>query len=176
MRARLRVRADLLGGIVYLMAVTSGALTPTPGGVGEEDVLFDGNPALVPSVAILLLCIITLGLALPVLWFRQKGKHYRLTSQRVVIESGVFSKKLEQIDLYRVTDYVVERPFGQRLLGTGNLVLEALDTTTPMLRLDGLGTDVVALYEKVRIATEAAKARRGVRVVDYGEPGVPIPG
>jgi len=92
------------------------------------------------------------------------------------VESGLFSKKMEQVDLYRITDYVVERPFGQRLVGTGNLVLEAINSTSPMLRLDGLKTDVMALYEKLRAATEASKARRGVRVVDYGEPGMPIVG
>ncbi|MFO0569705.1 MAG: PH domain-containing protein [Polyangiaceae bacterium] len=140
----------------------------------QEDVLFEGGPALVPGIGSLLLCILTLGLALPVLWFRRNGKRYKITTQRLVVEVGLFSKTMEQIDLYRITDYVVERPFGQRMLGTGNLVLEAIDSTTPMLRLDGLKTDVVALYEKLRIATEAAKQRRGVRVVDYGEPGVPV--
>ena len=79
----------------------------------------------------------------------------------------MFGKRLDQIDLYRIADYVVERPFAQRLLGTGNLVLEALDKTTPELRLEGLKTDVVALYEKLRVATEAEKRRRGVRLVDY---------
>jgi uncharacterized membrane protein YdbT with pleckstrin-like domain len=109
-----------------------------------------------------------------VLWVRARGKHYRITSQRIVIDLGLFSKKMEQVDLYRITDYVVERPFGQRIMGTGNLVLEAMDSTSPVIRLDALKTDVVALYEKLRVATEAAKQRRGVRVVDYGEPGIPV--
>ena len=154
--------------------MTESKLTPTPSAVTAEDVLFDGYPALVPNLAILLLAILTLGLALPFLWFRQRGRHYRVTTQRIVVEAGVFSKKMEQVDLYRITDYVVERPFGQRLLGTGNVILEAIDSTSPVVRLDGLKTDVVALYEKLRVATEAAKQRRGVRVLDYGEPGIPI--
>ena len=150
------------------------AKTPGPPDAAAEDLLFEGSPALVPGVGLLLLCIVTLGLALPFLWFRAKAKHYRVTTQRIVVEVGLFSKTMEQVDLYRITDYVVERPFGQRIMGTGNLILEAIDSTSPMLRLDGLKTDVVALYEKLRVATEAAKQRRGVRVVDYGEPGVPI--
>lgn len=145
------------------------------GEASGEDLLFEGHPALVPSLGILLICIVTLGLALGVLWFRARSKRYKITSQRIVVDMGLFSKKMEQVDLYRITDYVVERPFGQRIMGTGNLVLEAIDSTSPVLRLDALKTDVVALYEKLRVATEAAKQRRGVRVVDYGEPGVPIP-
>jgi len=154
--------------------MTEPKLTPTPGAVTNEDVLFDGYPALIPNIAILLLAVLTLGLALPFLWFRMRGRHYRVTTQRIVVEAGVFSKKMEQVDLYRITDYVVERPFGQRLLGTGNVVLEAIDSTSPVLRLDGLKTDVVALYEQLRTATEASKRSRGVRVLDYGEPGIPL--
>jgi uncharacterized membrane protein YdbT with pleckstrin-like domain len=149
--------------------------TPTSGDVtAAEQVLFEGHPALVPGLGRLLLAILTLGLALPFLWLRSRAKHYKLTTQRIVVEEGLFSKKLEQVDLYRITDYVVERPFGQRIMGTGNLVLEAIDSTSPVIRLDALRTDVVALYEKLRAATEAAKQRRGVRVVDYGEPGMPV--
>lgn len=153
-------------------AVPPTATTPHP--PEGEQTLYEGNPAMVPNVGSLLLCIITLGIALLFLWLRAKGRHYRITNQRIVIEDGLFSKKLEQVDLYRITDYVVERPFGQRIMGTGNIVLEAIDSTSPMLRIANLKTDVVDLYEKLRIATEAAKQRRGVRVVDYGEPGLPI--
>jgi uncharacterized membrane protein YdbT with pleckstrin-like domain len=144
------------------------AQDPTlPKPADDEVVLFEGNPALVPSIGALLVSILTLGLALLVYYVRSKGRLYRVTSQRIVVEQGIFSKKMDQIDLYRISDYVVERPFGQRLLGTGNLVLEALDKTTPEVRLEGLKTDVIALYEKLRKATEAEKRRRGVRLIDY---------
>jgi uncharacterized membrane protein YdbT with pleckstrin-like domain len=144
------------------------AQDPTlPKPADDEVVLFEGNPALVPSIGALLVSILTVGLALLVYYVRSKGRLYRVTSQRIVVEQGIFSKKMDQIDLYRISDYVVERPFGQRLLGTGNLVLEALDKTTPEVRLEGLQTDVVALYEKLRKATEAEKRRRGVRLIDY---------
>jgi uncharacterized membrane protein YdbT with pleckstrin-like domain len=133
----------------------------------DEQVLFEGNPALVPGIGALLISILTVGLALLVFLWRSKSRSYRITTQRIVVEQGIFSKKMDQIDLYRINDYVVERPFGQRLLGTGNLVLEALDKTTPELRLEGLKTDVVALYEQLRKATEAEKRRRGVRLIDY---------
>ncbi len=133
----------------------------------EEQVLYEGRGGLLPSVSALLLCVITLGLGVLYYWIERLGRAYRITTQRIVVERGVFSKRLEQVDLYRITDYVVERPFGQRLMGTGNLLLRSMDPTTPELRLYGLDTDVVALYEKLRTATEAAKGKRGVRVVDY---------
>jgi len=137
-----------------------------PASRAGEEVLFEGHPALVSSLGALVLSILTLGLGLLVLLWRSRSQHYRITTQRVVVERGIFSKRLDQIDLYRINDYVVERPFFQRLLGTGNIVLEALDKTTPELELHGLKTDVVALYEKLRQATEAEKRQRGVRLVD----------
>jgi uncharacterized membrane protein YdbT with pleckstrin-like domain len=132
-----------------------------------EEVLFEGRAALVPGVGTLLLAILTLGLWLIVRWFQTLGRTYRITTRRIVVETGVLSKKLEQIDLYRVADYTVERPFGQRIMGTGNLLLKTFDKTTPELSVLAINTDVVKLYERVRAATEADKARRGVRMVDY---------
>jgi uncharacterized membrane protein YdbT with pleckstrin-like domain len=132
-----------------------------------EQVLFEGRTALVPGLGALCLVVLTLGLALIYYGVRRLGTSYKLTTQRIVVERGIFSKALEQVDIYRITDYVVERPFGQRLLGTGNLVIEAMDKTTPVLRLEALKTDVVGLYEKLRVATEAEKRLRGVRVIDY---------
>jgi len=136
-----------------------------------EEVLFEGRAALVPSFGTLLMAIFTLGLWLLVRWFQTVGKNYRITTRRIVVETGVLSKKLEQIDLYRVADYTVERPFGQRIMGTGNLLLKTFDKTTPELNVLSIKTDVVKLYESVRAATEADKARRGVRMVDYETAG-----
>lgn len=129
--------------------------------------LFEGSPAIVSSVAEAVLAILTVGIAWVWLWLRSRAVHYKVTTHRVVIEQGIFSKRLEQIDLYRVDDYVVELPFGQRLLGTGNLVITTSDRTTKGdVRLNRLRADVRKLYEELRAATEDDKARRGVRRFD----------
>jgi len=107
--------------------VVSGAESDHSG----ELVLFEGRPALVPSLAVLLLCIITVGLWLLPRWWHRGSKLYRVTTRRIVVETGVLSKRLEQIDLYRIADYTVDRPFGQRVMGTGNLLLKTFDKSTP---------------------------------------------
>jgi uncharacterized membrane protein YdbT with pleckstrin-like domain len=132
-----------------------------------EEILFEGRVALIPSVGTLVLAVLTLGLWLVVRWAKTLGQSYRVTTRRIVVETGVLSKKLEQIDLYRIADYTVDRPFGQRLMGTGNLLLKTFDKTSPELDLRCIKTDVVGLYERLRAATEADKVRRGVRMVDY---------
>lgn len=132
----------------------------------DEELLFDGHPALFQTIGQVFLAILTLGIAALVLSFKRKGVHYRVTTQRVVIETGVLSKRMDQLDVYRINDYTVELPLGQRMVGTGNLILKSMDPTTPEVRLVGLKTDVRALYENLRRATEIEKQRRGVRVVD----------
>ena len=145
-----------------MLSATPGTNATEPG----EEVLFDGNPALVPSVGALLLAIATLGLWLIPLWWSSRGRRYRLTTKRVVVETGILNKRLEQVDLYRVSDYTVLRPISQRIMGTGNLILRTLDHTSPEVLVSNIKTDVVALYERIRAATEAEKRKRGVRVMD----------
>lgn len=142
-------------------------MTPTPSpAAGPEETLFEGHPAPIPSIGALFLTIITLGLAALYFWMKSLGTTYKVTTRRVIVERGLLGKRLEQVDAYRIKDYVVERPLGQRLLGTGNLQLLTMDSTTPRLELRGIKADVVALYDKLRAAAESDRARRGVRIVD----------
>ena len=141
-------------------------MTLTPASADTEETLFDGHPAAVASFGALLLAVLTLGLGWIYLYASAKATHIKVTTRRVIVERGLLSKRLEQVDAYRIKDFVVERPLGQRLLGTGNLQLLTMDATAPRVDLYGLRTDVVALYERLRAATEADRMRRGVRIVD----------
>jgi Bacterial PH domain len=160
--------SNAMGAAASAPAYAPGGLLPQPG--GAEVILFQGKPAVISTFGGLMLAIVTLGLAALVMWIQRGGTHYRITSQRIVIERGVFSKEMQQVDLYRVVDYVVKRSFGERILGTGTIVLETMDKTTAELRITGIRTDVMALYERLRAATEAEKRSRGVRVVDFERP------
>lgn len=146
----------------------SGAIQPAGGSAlaGGEQVLYEGEPALVSSIGIVFLLILTVGLAWIWLYFVRGGTKYKITTQRVVIDRGIFSKKMEQLELYRISDFTVDRPFGQRILGTGNITLTTFDKTTPVVELAALKTDVVSLYETMRTAVESAKQARGVRLLD----------
>jgi uncharacterized membrane protein YdbT with pleckstrin-like domain len=147
-----------------------GAIQPmSPAGQpgANEQVLFEGQPALVHSLGALLLAIFTLGIAVLFFWLKRGGVTYRVTNQRIVVDKGILNKKMEQLDLYRIQDFTVDRPFGQRIMGTGNLRLTTFDKTTPVVELTGLKTDVVQLYETLRVAVEGSKQLRGVRTVDY---------
>lgn len=138
---------------------------PTSLPTGERTI-YEGRPAALGTFSNCLVAVTTLGIAAIYYYLKAQSRKFRVTSQRVVVEQGLLSKKLEQIDLYRLNDYVVERSLGQRIMGTGTLILRAMDRTTPELRLENLKTNVEALYEVIRKASEAEKQKRLVRVVD----------
>ena len=156
--------------------ITSAAAAPmvqAPSGVlapGQEETFFEGKPAAIGSVGALLIVILTAGLAAIYFWIRASGTRYRITSQRVIVETGLLSKRTDQLDLYRIVDFVVERSFGQRIMGTGTITIDSMDKTTPVTRIEGIRTNVMGLYERLRAAAEVEKKQRMVRPMDIERP------
>ena len=56
---------------------------------------------------------------------------YKLTEEKLLIETGFLSKKEEEIRLYRIMDMTLVRPLGQRLFGLGTIHLCTADKSTP---------------------------------------------
>ena len=50
-----------------------------------------------------------------------RTQSYRLTNQRMLIESGVFSRTINEIDLRTVDDITFHQRFSERLLGLGQI-------------------------------------------------------
>jgi uncharacterized membrane protein YdbT with pleckstrin-like domain len=67
-----------------------------------------------------------------------KSHHYRITSQRILIESGVFSKQIEEIDMRTVGDLEFRQGLFERLLGIGTVTIVSSDRTADRIRLMGL--------------------------------------
>ncbi len=56
---------------------------------------------------------------------------YRLTDDKLIISTGLFSTKEEEIRLYRIMDVTLNRTFGDKLWGLGTIHLCSSDKTTP---------------------------------------------
>jgi uncharacterized membrane protein YdbT with pleckstrin-like domain len=67
-----------------------------------------------------------------------KSHHYRITNQRIVIESGVLSRQIEEIDMRNVEDLVYRQSLLERLLKIGDITIISADRTTGRVRLVGL--------------------------------------
>ncbi|MBI3269101.1 MAG: PH domain-containing protein [Planctomycetes bacterium] len=134
---------------------------PTP----PEDVIFEGSPSVLASVGDLLLCLVTLGLYALYRWLHCLSSRFRITTQRLEFELGIFSKRRDVLWLYRVEDLDLEQPFLQRLMGTGNIEVISSDKTTPDLHLNGLA-GASQVYDRLKAAVERERMRRQVRTID----------
>ncbi len=56
---------------------------------------------------------------------------YKLTEEKLMIETGFFSKKEEEIRLYRIMDLTLNRTLGQRMFGLGTIHCCTADKSTP---------------------------------------------
>jgi len=56
---------------------------------------------------------------------------YKLTEEKLYVESGFLSKKEEEVRLYRIMDLTLNRPLGQRIFGLGTIHCCTADKSTP---------------------------------------------
>ena len=54
---------------------------------------------------------------------------YKCTAEKLVIETGLLSKKEEEIRLYRILDVTLVRPLSQRIFGVGTIHCCSADKT-----------------------------------------------
>jgi uncharacterized membrane protein YdbT with pleckstrin-like domain len=129
----------------------------------DEQTLFKGHPAIIGSVTRLLIAIFTLGIGAIWFWLKAINTQYLITSQRIVIETGIFSREIETLEIYQIDDIHLEKPLNQRIMGTGNMVLLTRDLSAPKVLLERLPVDVRELYEQMRPCIQQARFRFHVR-------------
>ncbi len=56
---------------------------------------------------------------------------YKLTEEKLLIESGFLTKKEEEVRLYRIMDLTLKRTLGQRIFGLGTIHCCTADKSTP---------------------------------------------
>ncbi|MFL6245191.1 MAG: PH domain-containing protein [Thermoanaerobaculia bacterium] len=74
-------------------------------------------------------------IALVIAWMRLRSTMYRVTNQRVVVEEGIFSKKVDEIDLRYVDDSNFSQTLADRILGIGSVTLISSDKSSPRYML-----------------------------------------
>lgn len=94
-------------------------------------------------------------IALVVAWLRLRTTNYTVTNQRVIVEQGILSKAVDEIDLRYVDDSQFHQTLIHRVLGIGNVTLMSSDETTPQFVLRSV-RDPRRVREIVR--TEAYQA------------------
>ena len=112
-----------------------------------------------------------LGLLVPVVWagwsyLTVRCRIYELTSQRLRKYEGVLNQKIDELELYRVKDFTMKRPFVYRLVGLSTLVLQTSDRSHPEVEIKAV-RDALNLREILRRQVEHWRDKKRVREVDF---------
>jgi len=154
----------------------------------SEEVLWKGSPSQVLNlgkyvVALLLAIGIAIGglffppvwaaLLVPLGWavwvfIETKSIRHELTTERIRMSRGVFNQQLDDVELYRVKDTSMERPFWYRVFGLSSLIIETSDRSQPRIEIKAVhnGDD---LRETLRKQVEFWRDKKRVREVDMDE-------
>jgi membrane protein YdbS with pleckstrin-like domain len=101
---------------------------------------------------------------LPGLWialkiaYKKVSMRYRLTNQRMFRDSGILSRRHDELELIRVDDVSVAQNVVQRVFRVGLVTLHTTDTTDPKLTIEGI-EDPVEVKERIRELVRARRSR-----------------
>ena len=94
-------------------------------------------------------------------WLNWKNTVYRITNDRIEFERGIFSKSVQNMDLWRVKDIDFNQSLVQRLFGLGRIHIETSDKDIPIIDIGPI-KGARDLYNKLKKAELDADRRRGV--------------
>jgi membrane protein YdbS with pleckstrin-like domain len=163
-----RLLARETPGILWAVALTPIAILVLPyaldlaRGLGRQvRVAIAENLSAIRLVVIgAVLLVSLLRLARVVLRYLQlKTTRYRLTNQRLTIESGLVSKRVDDVDLRSVQDVALAQSPLERILGVGRLEIVSSDPTRPRLTLTGIA-DPASVRERLRASAYQASQRQ----------------
>jgi uncharacterized membrane protein YdbT with pleckstrin-like domain len=118
--------------------------------------------------------LIFAGLVLPLggwgwAWLANRCRVYEVTNERLKISTGVFTRRTEELELYRVKDTSLIEPLLYRLFGAGNVVLTSADESTPSVTLEAV-PNARGLREEIRRHVEVRRDRKRVRFAEIDDP------
>lgn len=91
---------------------------------------------------------------------------YRLTDDKLIVSTGLFSINEEEMRLYRIMDVTLKRSFGERLWGLGTIHICSSDKTTPELNIKRVRQSV-DVKEMLSDMVEAARKKNRVSAREF---------
>lgn len=135
-----------------------------------EEIIWRGRSSQWKNFGLYILCALFCWLIVPIFialarYLQTKCKIFELTTERLKITEGVFSKVTETLELYRVKDLETRQPFLYRLVGVENIHINTTDLTTPFVFVEAIPKSV-GFGDRLRNQVEAVRMQKGVRELD----------
>ena len=160
----------------------------------DEQAVWQGNPSQILNLHVFLLCALVAGgllfaafffsatlgapwmyvvgglAVIPLAWafvrfLQTKFWRYELTSERLRIRQGILSRRTDEIELYRVKDYVLNEPLALRMFGLGDIALTTTDDANRNVLLRAIRRPE-ALRDEIRKYVEIRRQVKGVRITE----------
>ncbi len=90
-----------------------------------------------------------------------KSIRYDLSSDRIEWSRGIFNRKVDNIDMFRVIDIKLHRSLLDCLLGIGSVTLFTKDETSPVFEFEKIGRPKM-VYDMIKNTSLAADRKQGV--------------
>lgn len=111
------------------------------------------------SIAVTLALLLSILLLYRFIYLRRI--RYRIGAEQLVSEHGIFQRKVDYMELYRIVDFTEHQSLLQQLCGLKTVSIFSTDRNTPRLDLTGIRNkeEVVAL---IRERVEYNKRKKGI--------------
>jgi uncharacterized membrane protein YdbT with pleckstrin-like domain len=141
-----------------------------PSSVAAEEIVWRGTSSQWKNFGVYLLCGLLCWLIVPIFfalvyYLKTRCKVFELTTQRLKITSGVFTKVTETLELYRVKDIETRQPFFSRLVGVENVQMTTSDVSSPLVLIEAVPSSV-GFADKLRNQVEIIRQQKRVRAID----------
>ena len=90
---------------------------------------------------------------------------YTLTGEKLLIDTGIFLRKQEEVRLYRIVDFTVKQRFWQRIFGVGNIEISSSDNSQEDFTL----FEVKNPYKIKELISEKVEQERSNKNIFSGE-------
>lgn len=121
--------------------------------------LFSGVGSL--EVLILIVGLIITGLYYGYQMFLSYSNHYKLTSQRIFITTGLLNKQIDEIELEKYKDILVRQTFVDKFINCGDIDVMSADASCPVLKIPYVD-DPINKKELIRTAARERKSSLGI--------------
>lgn len=91
---------------------------------------------------------------------------YTLYSDRLTIQSGILTRKLEEIRLYRVLDVSLRQTLMQRLFQLGSVRLQTADATAPKVFLHDI-RNAASVLRQISDIAEVQRRQNNIGVMEF---------
>ncbi|WP_261528068.1 PH domain-containing protein [Burkholderia multivorans] len=120
-----------------------------------------------PHAPLLALLIALPAMRAAVAYLDIRCRSYTLTAQRFRYSFGILSRRFHEVELYRIKDVVLDKPFLLRILGLSNITVVGFDMVKPIVQIRAI-RDGENVREAFRNLVEARRDVKSVRVSEIG--------